>query len=65
MYTPALATGRAMSKGDKRTASLATGCKHKQLVFKEQLHTKVQGGRVPGETQDKTVCEGGVLGSRW
>lgn len=54
-----------MSKGDKRTASLATGCKHKQLVFKEQLHTKVQGGRVPGETQDKTVCEGGVLGSRW
>lgn len=33
VYTAALATGREVPKADKRTASSAKGCKHKQFLF--------------------------------
>lgn len=35
VYLAALATGREMPKGDKRTASSAKGCKHEQQFLFE------------------------------
>lgn len=49
----ALATGREMPNGDKRTADSAKGSKLKQFLSEQQQHTEMQGGGCLGKPQDK------------
>lgn len=63
VYTDAaLAIGREMPKGDKRTASSAKGCEHRQFLFELQ---RCRERRCLGKPQGKTGPLGGVCVRAW